>query len=181
MNKKIVRYLILVFVIGCSFYPVESHSKNISEEDQLIRVGTGAFKDGFYDIAEKQFSNFIKHYPKHDRVFDIYYFLGRTLFIKGKFKEAKGIFSKILNEGKYFENMDYVLLGIAELEMRLGNDEEAAKKLLSLIRNFPKFEEIDYSYYLLGLLQLKSNQFTAAETTFQKVSQIGRASCRERV
>jgi TolA-binding protein len=153
---------------------VVSPAKNISEEDQLIRVGTGAFKDGFYDIAEKQFLSFIKYYPKHDRVFDIYYLLGRTLSIKGKLKEAKGTFSKILNEGKYFENMDYVLLGIAELEMRLGNYDEAGKHLLSIIKNFPKFESIDYSHYLLGLLQLRSNQFGDAETYFEKVSQLSK-------
>jgi TolA-binding protein len=174
MKIKIIFYLAVAILIWRVFLPLESHSINISEEVQLIRVGTGAFKDGLYDIAEKQFSQFIKYYPKHDKVFDIYYLLGRTLFIKGKFKEAKGVFSKILNEGKYFENLDYVLLGIAELEMRLGNYEEAAKHLLSIIKNSPKFEEIDYSHYLLGLLELRSNQFAAAETTLKKVSQLSK-------
>jgi len=171
---KILCYFIVLFFLWSSFLLGEGQAKPTSEEDQLIQVGTGAFKDGFYDIAEKQFSTFIKHYSKHDRVFDIYYLLGRTLILKGKFKEAKGIFSKILNEGKNFENMNYVLLGIAELEMRLGNDEEAARKLFSLIRGFPIFEEIAYSHYLLGLLQLKSNQSGAAEITFQKVSQLSK-------
>jgi TolA-binding protein len=174
MKIKIIFYLAAVMLISRVFLPLESYAINISEEVQLIRVGTGAFKDGLYDIAEKQFSQFIKYYPKHDKIFDIYYLLGRTLFIKGKFKEAKGVFSKILNEGKYFENLDYVLLGIAELEMRLGNYEEAAKHLLSIIKNFPKFEGIDYSHYLLGLLELRSNQFAAAETTLQKVSQLSK-------
>jgi TolA-binding protein len=176
MTRQTLRYFIFLFFLWSSFFLCEGHAKPTSEEDQLIQVGAGAFKDGFYDIAEKQFSNFIKHYPKHDRIYDIYYLLGRTLTLKGKYKEAKGIFSKILIEGKSFENMDYVLLGIAELEMRLGNDEEAARKLLSLIRSFPKFEEIDYSHYLLGLLQLKSNQYGAPETTFQKVSQLSKNS-----
>jgi TolA-binding protein len=174
MKRKILHSFIVLFFLWSSFFLLDGHAKTTSEEDQLIQVGTGAFKDGFYDIAEKQFSNFIKHYPKHDRVFDIYYLLGRTFIFKGKLKEAKGIFSKILNEGKHFETMDYVLLGIAELEMRLGNDEEAARKLLSLIRGFPKFEEIGYSHYLLGLLQLKSNQYSAAEITFQKVSELSK-------
>ena len=67
--------------------------------------------------------------------------------------------------------MDDALLGMAELEMRLGNREEAAKLLLSIIKRFPKFDQIDHSYYLLGLLELGSNQLTAAESTFKKVSQ----------
>jgi len=171
MKRKITFYLIFTFLILVFFFVQEGHSKNMSEDEQLIWVGIGAFKDGFYDIAEKQFSIFIKFYPKHDKVFDIYYLLGRTLFIRGKLKEAKTAFSKIITEGKYFENMDDALLGMAELEMRLGNREEASKHLLSVIKKFPKFDRIDYSYYLLGLLELGSNQLTAAELTFKKVSQ----------
>ena len=154
MKVKIIFYLFLPFLITSFFFVQESHSKNIREDEQLIWVGTGAFKDGFYDIAEKQFSNFIIFYPKHDKVFEIYYLLGRTLLMRGKLKEAKTVFSKILNESKTFENMDYTLLGMAEVEMRLGNREEAERLLLSIIKRFPKFEQIDYSYYLLGLLEI---------------------------
>jgi TolA-binding protein len=149
----------------------EGHPKSFSEDEQLLWVGIGAFKDGFYDIAEKQFSNFIKIYPKHDKVYDIHYLLGKIFFIKGRFKEAKGVFSKIINEGKIFENMDYTLLGMAEVEIKLGNREEASRLLLSIIKRFPKFDQIDYSYYLLGLLEFGTNQLTAAESTFKKVSQ----------
>lgn len=171
MKKKIAFCLILACSIWAFFFIQESYSKNFREDDQLIWVGAGAFKDGFYDIAEKQFSNFINIYPKHDKVFEIYYLLGRTLWMRGKFKEAKTVFSKIINEGKSFENMDDALMRMAELEMRLGNREEAAKRLLSIIKRFPKYDQIDYSYYLLGLLELGSNQWTAAESTFKKVSQ----------
>lgn len=171
MKKTIAFGFILAFFIWGFFFIPGAHSKNLSEDGQLIWVGIGAFKDGFYDIAEKQFTNFVSIYPKHDKVFDIYYLLGRTLFIKGKLKEAKKVFSKIIDEGSHFENMDYTLLGMAELEMRLGNREEATKLLLSIIQKFPKFDQIDYSYYLLGLLELASDQLSAAESTLKKVSQ----------
>ena len=171
MKAKIVLGFIFIgFVCGVLFVP-ESRCKNTGDDEQLTWVGIGAFKDGFYDIAEKQFTSFVNTYPKHHKVFDIYYLLGRTLFIKGELKEAKKAFSRIINEGSHFENMDYALLGMAEVEMRLGNPGEATKMLLSLIQKFPKFEQIDYSYYLLGLLQLGSNQLTAAELTLKKVSQ----------
>jgi TolA-binding protein len=171
MKVKIIFYLFLPFLITGFFFVQESHSKNISEDEQLVWVGTGAFKDGFYDIAEKQFSNFIKYYPKHDKVFDICYLLGRTLLIRGKLKDAKTVFLKILNESKTFENTDYTLFGMAEVEMRLGNREEAERLLLSIIKRFPKFEQIDYSYYLLGLHEIGSNQLTPAESAFKKVTQ----------
>ena len=171
MKRKIAFCLFLSVVVWGFFLIPENHSKTLNEDEQLIWVGTGAFKDGFYDIAERQFTNFVSNYPKHARVFDIYYLLGRTLVIKGKLKEARTVFSKIINEAKSFENMDDTLLGMAELEMRLGNRDEAAKLLLSIIKRYPKFDQIDHSYYLLGLLELGSNQLTVAESTFKKVSQ----------
>jgi TolA-binding protein len=159
-----------VFIWGFLLVP-EGYPKSLNEDEQLIRVGTGAFKDGFYDIAESQFTNFISHYPKHPRLFDIYYLLGRTLVIKGKLREARTFFLKIINDAKNFENMDDTLLGMAELEMKLGNREEAAKLLQSIIKRYPKYDQIDRSYYLLGLLELESNQLTEAESTLKKVSQ----------
>ena len=171
MKNRIFFYLFSLIVI-CSFsYVQEGYPKNFSEDEQLIRVGIGAFKDGFYDIAEKQFSNFIRFYPKHDKVFDICYLLGRTLLIQGKSKEAMSLFSKIIEEGKHFENMDYALLRMAEVKIRFGSRDEAAKYLLSIIKNFPKFEQIGYTYYLLGLLEFGSNQLAGSESTFKKVSQ----------
>jgi len=169
-TRVVLGFILMGFVWGVLFVP-GSHSRNLGDDEQLIQVGTGALKDGFYDIAEKQFTNFVNTYPKHDKAFEIYYLLGRTLFIKGRFKEAQKVFSKIINEGTHFENMDYALFGMAEVEMRLGDQEEATKLLLSLIQKFPKFDQIDCSYYLLGLLQLGSNQLANAESTFKKVSQ----------
>jgi TolA-binding protein len=170
MKKKITFCLFLSVAVWAFFFNAESHSKSLNEDEQLIWVGTGAFQDGFYDIAERQFTNFIGNYPRHARVFDIYYLLGRTLVVRGKLKEARAVFAKIINEAKNFENMDDTLLGMAELEMKLGNREEAAKLLQSIIKRYPKFDRIDHSYYLLGLLELGSNQLTAAESTFKKVS-----------
>ncbi len=161
----------LVFFIAGFFCPQEAPARTLTEDEQLIWVGTGAFRDGFYDIAERQFINFVKVYPRHDKVFDIYYLLGRTFLIKGRLKEAKTAFSKITHEGRNFENLDSAFLALAELEMMLGNQEEASKILLSLVKRFPKFEQIDYSYYLLGLLQLGTSQFADAESSLKKVSQ----------
>jgi len=170
MRKRALS-LFLLLLIGGFLFRAESPARTFTEDEQLISVGTGAFRDGFFDIAEKQFSNFVKSYPKHDRVFDIYYLLGRTFLIKGRLNEARAAFSRIIQEGKNFENMDSALLAMAELETTLGNQEEAKKILLSLIKRFPKFEQIDYSYYLLGLLELGSNQFADAESALKKVSQ----------
>lgn len=171
MKKTIIFYFVLPFMISGFFFIRDGNSKSVKEDEQLIRVGIGAFKDGFYDVAEKQFTTFINIYPKHDKVFGIRYLLARTLVIKGKLREAEKVFLKIINQGRHFANLEDTLLGMAELEIRLGNREEATKFLLALVKQFPKFEQIDYSYYLLGLLELGSNQLSPVDSTFTKISQ----------
>jgi TolA-binding protein len=170
MRKKITLYLFFIFLIGGIFFVRDLNSKNISQEDQLILVGTGAYKDGFYDIAENQFYQFIKDYPNHGKVYDIYYLLGKTLLNRGKLREAKRVFLKIMNESKNFEHLDYTLFWMTEIEMKLGNREEATRLLLLMIKKFPKFEWIDYSYYLLGLLDFESYKLNLAESSLKKVS-----------
>ncbi len=144
-------------------------SRTLNEEDQLILVGIGAYHDGFYDISEKQFSQFIKEYPNHPKVYDICYLLGKTLWNKGKLKEARAVFLKIITENRNFEYTDYILFWLAEIEMGLGNRVEAYKLFLSIVKKFPKFEWLDYSYYLLGLLDFGSNKLLQAESSFKRV------------
>jgi TolA-binding protein len=170
MKTKIILSLVFTVLFFGVLLDQDIHAKNFSEEEQLIRVGVGAYNDGFYDIAEKQFSYFVTDYPNHGKVFDVCYLLGKSLIMKGKLKDAKTIFLKIINEGKNFEYIDYALFWLAEVEMKLGNVEESRKYLLTILRKFPKFERIDHSYYLLGLLDFASNRPTHAESSFKKVA-----------
>lgn len=146
------------------------HCKSYAQDEQLILVGIGALNDGFYDIAEKQFSQFLKDYPNHEKGYEVCYLLAKTLFLKKKLREGKTLFLKILNENKNFEYTDHTLYWLAEIEVRLGQGEEARKLLLSIVKRFPKFAWIDYTYYLLGLLDFEFSRFSQAEASFKKVS-----------
>jgi TolA-binding protein len=170
MVKKIIFYIFIIFFLTGGFFIQDLHSKNINKEDQLILVGTGAYKDGFYDIAEKQFDQFIKEYPNHKKVYNVYYLSGKNLLNMGKLKKAKMMFLKILNGNRNFEYMDYTLFWMAKIEIKMNNQEEAIQFLLSLSQKYPKFEWIDYSYYFMGLLDFESNRFDLAESSLKKVS-----------
>ncbi len=171
MIKKVF-FCSVVAVLILGIFPLrDAFSKNMSDEEQLIVVGIGAFNDGFYDVAERQFSQFIRDYPNHGKLYDVCFLLGKTLLIKGKLKEAKAVFSRIINESKNYESMDYIFFWVAEIEMKLGDGEESRKFLLAIIRKFPKFEWTDHSYYLLGHLNFQSNKLSDAEYSFKKVSQ----------
>jgi len=145
-------------------------SRNLTDDERLLRVGTGAFNDGLYDIAEAQFLHFLKDFPNDGRVYDVCYLLGKTLLAKEKWREARKFFSKILTESKSFDDTDYALFWMAEVETRLGHPEEARKNLLALTRRFPRFEWNDYSYTLLGLLDFGANHLSSAETSLKVVT-----------
>ena len=69
--KKRFWVLFAVMVMMGSPYPdpwvPQADSKNLSQDEQLIWVGTGAFKDRLYDVAEMQFLQFLKNPPANRR------------------------------------------------------------------------------------------------------------------
>lgn len=169
MGRKIVLSLFWIAFLCGILHTQSLHSKNYTPDKQLLLVGAGAFNDGFYEIAEKQFSQFIQDHPNHEKRYEVCYLLGRTLLLKKKLRESKTLFLKILNENRRFEHTDHLLYWLAEIEIRLGNGEEARKVLSSLVRRFPKFEWIDYAYHLLGLLDFEFNRLSEAESSLKKV------------
>ena len=173
MKKRCFLFFGLVLAMATTFVgyavrPVEC--KNLSQDEQLIWVGTGAFKDRLYDVAETQFQQFLKTYPNHARVYDVCYLLGKTFLAKGRMRDAQRNFARIIAESKSFEDTDYALFWLAQIEVGLGNEDEAKKLLVTLTKRFPKFEWNDYAYYILGLLDLGANRVAAAESALKVVS-----------
>jgi tetratricopeptide (TPR) repeat protein len=164
--RFLIPFLLFFFEV-LSFTPV--FSRNLPEDEQLIQVSIGAFQDGLYDIAEKQFSLFLKEFPAHGKANDVSYLLARTLLHQEKWTEAKSVLAKIIQENKNLDSMDYVLFWMAQTEMKLGNPEMSQKWLLLLTKNYPRFEYLDYAYYHLGCLGIDLNRFPLAESSLNKV------------
>ena len=152
-------------IMMSSSYAISTH-----EDEQMIHVGIGAFQDGFYDIAEKQFSLFLRNFPNHGKVYDVSYLLGKIYFNNGRWKEAKTVLSRIVQENRNFGTMDYTLFWMAQIDIKLEDFEASRRWLLTLLRNHPKFEWVDYAHYLLGCIDFEANKPELAETSFKKVS-----------
>jgi len=174
MIRRLPLHALLFLCILVVSLPRNVSSRTLSEDEQLIAVGVGAFKDGLYDIAEKNLSDFIKGYPQHKKFFDASYLLGRTYLMNGKLREARIAFSRILQDNK-FENLDHALFWLGEIETRLGRLEEGRKAFATLVQRFPKFERVDEVYYALGLLDLGNGQWETGESSFKKASQLSKS------
>lgn len=172
-EKSKVIIVLWAFLISGSLWgePTEGRS---GRTDVLIQVGIGALNDGFYDVAEKQFTLFLKDYSTHERVLDVAYLLGRTFFLQGKFKEAKVQFTRIITTDKPFEQNDFALFWNAVTATKLDDLDSARRYLVELIRRFPRFEWIDSAHYLLGLIELEKDNLTSAESSLRAVAQLSR-------
>jgi TolA-binding protein len=173
MKEKTFFGFFFVLLLLTLFLLRDLAAKNSTEEQKLLKVGIGAFKDGFDQIAAKQFSQFLTDYPNHPKSQEIRYLLGKTFLNTGKWKETRTTFLTILQENKDFESTDYALFWLAVAEVKLGNGEAARKALLSLVQRFPKFDWLDYAYYLLGHLDLRYRP-SQAESSFKKASLISK-------
>ena len=174
MAKRIILYTLFSILMMGVFFSEAVVSRTLGEDEKLIWVGTGAFNDGFYDIAEKQFSQFLRDYPEHGKLYDICYLLGKTLYIKEKLKESRTLFLKVINENKQFEYTEYILFWLADIELRFGNNEGARRYLVSILNRYPNFEGMDQVHYFLGLIEFGSNRPSPAESHFKKVSVISK-------
>jgi len=170
LPKRIIIYTLFAVLFMWSFSSQDAFARTLGEDEKLIWVGTGAFNDGFYDIAEKQFSQFLRDYPEHGKLYDICYLLGKTLYLKEKLKESRSVFLKIINENKAFDYTEYTLFWLADIELRFGNNEGARRYLVSILNRYPKFEGMDRVYYYLGLIDVGSNRTLQAGSHFKKVS-----------
>jgi len=56
--------------------------------EELLKVGAGAFEDGFWTVAETEWRRFLRLYPNHPKAPLVRYLLGRTLIEEGKVEEA---------------------------------------------------------------------------------------------
>jgi TolA-binding protein len=93
--------LLLIFILG----PLPSHG---SSPQELLLVGTGAFNEGFYQVAEAQFRAFLRTYPHHIHAPKVMYLLGKVLYEQKKFAEAKGMFVELVTSPKALRANDAV-------------------------------------------------------------------------
>ena len=174
MTNKFIIFAFLSFTLFWHFSNPVAFGRTLGEDEKLIKVGVGAFNDGFFDIAEKQFLQFLRDYPDHSKLHDICYLLGKTLYHRDKLKESRSLFLKIANENKNYEHTEYILFWLADIEIRYGNNEGARRYLIALLNKYPKFEYLDRVYYFLGLIEFESNRPSQAESHFKKTTTLSR-------
>ncbi len=155
LKRKVWPLLIAALILA------PSPSAGAERAEELLRVGVGAFKDGFYKVAEEQWRRFLSIYPNHPRAPEVRYMLGRTLFEEGKWEEAQEAFALLLKEGKFRER-DALHYWLATCCQKIKDKACAEEHYRTVVKSFPKSPWFAPSVYHLGTLLFHDRRYQEA-------------------
>jgi len=109
-------------------------------EDQLYLVGQGVYKDGFWGETVKQFSLFLREYPKSQRRTEAMLMLAEALRQENNCQAAAGYYKTIVEENPGFKLADKAWYRLGECSYKLGKYAEAEAAYHSVWAGFPDSE-----------------------------------------
>jgi TolA-binding protein len=147
-----------------------------SSPQELLHMGTGAFNDGFYQVAEAQFREFLQEYPLHSHIPGVMYLLGKALYEQKKFAEAKEVFIALLTASAVFQAKDAAYFWLGRSCEQLADLSSAHTSFLTVVKKYPHSVWYQSSLYLLGKISFQEGRRKRAEMYFRKVLQVRRMS-----
>jgi TolA-binding protein len=165
----------IVFIVLCLvlFAPLPSFA---STPQELLQVGTGAFNDGFYPVAEAQLREFLQEYPQDPNVAQVTYLLGKALYEQEKFADAKETFVTLLTVHPDFQAADAVYFWLGRCCQQLDDVSSAQSNLLTVVTQYPRSHWYHFSLFLLGKISFQERRYKRAEMYLRKALQDGTVS-----
>jgi tol-pal system protein YbgF len=109
--------------------------------DTLYQNALRDFTTGKYDLAQQEFSDYVKSYGSTDLASNAQFYLGEISYAQGDYREAVGQYNTVLSNYPQSYKLAAALLkkGMAELE--LGMKATGARDLKEVVRRFPGTDE----------------------------------------
>jgi TolA-binding protein len=164
-HLKHIVLLVLCFVL---FAPLPSFG---STPQELLQVGTGAFNDGFYQVAEAQLREFLQTYPQDPKIAKVTYLLGKALYEQEKFAEAKETFITLLTSHTDFQATDAAYFWLGRSCEHLDDVSGAKSSLLTIVTQYPRSHWYHSALFLLGKISFQEGQYKRTEMYLRKALQ----------
>ena len=165
-TRSLLRHIVLLCLVF--FAPLPSSG---SSPQELLRVGIGAFNDGFYQVAEAQLREFLQAYPQDPNISKITYLLGKALYEQEKFAEAKETFITLLTLHTDFQSRDAAYFWLGRSCEQLDDVSGAKSSLLTIVTQYPRSHWYHFSLFLLGKISFQEGQYKWAEMYLRKALQ----------
>jgi len=166
-NLCIITLLCICFFLfndRCSF------SENSETEDFIVIKKS--FEDGFYKISANQLNDFIKKYPKSDKIPEAHLLLGISFYHLEKYDRAAFELEYLINSasGSFYE--DEILYWFGEIYLKRLDFQASLESFQTLIDKFPNSKFLKHAYYSKGFCLFNQRDYTRALEVFEEFLKI---------
>ncbi|MEW6129167.1 MAG: tol-pal system protein YbgF [Acidobacteriota bacterium] len=109
--------------------------------DQLFAAAYGDYSRGNYDLAISEFRQYVETYPSSEMADNAQYWIGETLFAKGRFAEAVTEFDKVITIFAKGDKVPAARFKKALALSELGQSDLARAEFQALLKLYPKSNE----------------------------------------
>lgn len=140
-----------------------------ADEAEDYNLAVRLFKQAKWSSASKQFEDFIKKYPEHERVPLAKFYLGLAYVNQDEYKLAHKLLKEFVQAQPANTNIAQARYRIAECSYLLNDLPAALPELKEFVEKHPQDPLLDRALPYLGDVQLRQGQAEAALATFDKV------------
>ncbi len=144
-----MKRIILVVTIIASIFSVVQIA-NGQKDENIFKVGIGAFKDELYMISESQFRIIVEQYPNSRYFNEAIYYLTLSQYRNKKYDDALKTISLIKSKYSYIKYYPNVLFLEGKIYYEVRQYKQAIKSFENYLRLFPINEDAPFAQYLMA-------------------------------
>jgi tol-pal system protein YbgF len=111
-----------------------------TEADKLYVDGYAQFNSGNYQVAQKDFGEFLARSPESDLADDAQYWIGECYFSQKDYRRAILEFRKVIDQYPFGNRVPHAFLKVGLCYLALGDRERASENLETVVQAFPRSE-----------------------------------------
>ncbi len=138
------------------------------EESRQFRVAQAALEDKIYDVADRQFQEFIQKFPQSERIESAYFLLGQAQVNLGKWEAGVKTLQDAASKWPD-KHPDGIQFWLGEAYSRGGKFAEAEARYADVPEKNNKSRFLAQALYGQAYAQFKQSKFPAASQTLDKL------------
>ena len=142
------------------------------DENKLYRVAGAAFKDGLYDLAERQFVDYLKQFPDSDRADAVVLELAQAQLNQGKWQAAVSTLQDALAKWPTEKRPDSFRFWLAESLARGELYAEAEQRYAEVVEKYRGSAYRQQALYGLAFARFKQERFNQAMDALDELDKL---------
>lgn len=122
------------------------------EPGDLYDLALGDYQRGNYDVAIRQFSQYLEYFPDSALADDAQYYIGDCYYTQSLYTQALDAYEVLLNNYPNGNKIPTTLLKIAFIKLARKEQNEARSYLERVIREYPNSEDAQLAKMRLDLM-----------------------------